>query len=168
MINYLIKKGSDFLKYYGVINYLSNNYDFFIYQVSDNVYLSNLPKKEHQEKIKSYHFDVIFSIMKPDEQGVDKIQWIKDTNLTHHFIETTDYTAPSKKNYEDFYNLLQQYQYQKILIHCYAGKGRSNCMSAYYLMKSQNISPSQAIQEIERINPRSNMNYYQKKSLNFH
>jgi hypothetical protein len=32
-------------------------------------------------------------------------------------------------------------------------------------MKTKNISPISAIDEIERINPRSNMNYYQKKSL---
>ena len=165
MINYLVKKTSDILKYYGVINYISNNYDFFIYQVSKNIYLSNLPKKEHQEKIKKYNFDVIFSIMNPNEQGTEKLKWIKDTNIKQHYIETIDYTPPSKENYEKFYNLIKQYSNKKILIHCYAGKGRSNCMTAYYLMKTKNIPPNEAIKEIERINPRSNMNYYQKKSL---
>jgi predicted protein tyrosine phosphatase len=165
MINYLIKKTSDLLKYYGVINYISNNYDFFIYQVSDNVYLSNLPKTQHYQKINPYQFDVILSIMKPDEQGTEQLNWIKNTNIIHHFIETTDYTPPSKENYEKFYNLIQQYPNRKILIHCYAGKGRSNCMTAYYLMKTKNIPPNDAIKEIERINPRSNMNIYQKKSL---
>lgn len=163
MINYIIKKTSDLLKYYGIINYISQNHDFYIFRVSDNVYLSNLPK--YPEKLKKYKFDVIFSIMRKNEVGTEQIKWIKKTKIKQHFIQTTDYTAPSEENYIEFYNLIKQYPSQKILIHCYAGKGRSNCMSAYYLMKTKNISPISAIDEIERINPRSNMNYYQKKSL---
>ena len=50
IILYLFKKATNYLKYTGAINYISNNKDFHINQVDKRLWVSNLPTIEHKDK----------------------------------------------------------------------------------------------------------------------
>ena len=161
----IIKFSTDLFKYLNITDYFSKNYDYYVYPITKRLNLSNLPREIHLNKIKPSQYDVIISVMQKTEQGTSEIEWIDQTKIKHHFVEITDYTSPTKKDYQKFMKIINKYPREKILVHCYAGKGRSNCMVCYYLMKSENLSPTDAIYKVEQLNPRSKMNYNQKQSL---
>ena len=77
---------------------------------------------------------------------------------------------PSKESYIKLFDIIDKIHADipnaRILIHCYAGKGRSNCGAAAYLMYKHGMDSKKAIALVEQKNPRSSsMNRWQKDSL---
>jgi len=171
MINYylgyigysLLKKLTNYAKYTGLINYVSNNYDFYINYVDDNLAVSNLPKESHKHEIEK--FDVVIGFLSKDEYGDHLTQWIdKLPNVKYYHIPVTDYTPPQQGDYNIFLRILDENKNKKILVHCYAGKGRSNCGAVAYLM-SKGYSYEEGLDRVRQRIPRSGMNRWQLDSL---
>lgn len=159
---YLLKKITNYAKYLGITNYISNNYDFYINQVDKHLWVSNLPTIQHKNKIK--HINTIISFLSNDEYGNEQTNWIDKTDKKYYRIPVSDYTAPSKEDYNKLLKIIQQ-EKGNILIHCYAGKGRSNCGACIYMMAKHNLPADKAIKHIQSHIPRSRMNRWQQQSV---
>jgi len=162
LTHYLLKKITNYAKYTGLINYISNNYDFYINQVDKHLWVSNLPTIQHKNKIQ--HIDVVISFLNNDEYGNDQTSWIDKTKKKYYRIPVNDYTPPTQEDYNKLKKIIQQ-EKGNILIHCYAGKGRSNCGACIYMMIKHKLSAEQAINHIQTKLPRSNMNRWQIQSV---
>lgn len=151
----------DVSKYVGLIYYN----DFHIFPITDKLSVSSLPRQYYQPIIGQ--FDVVIGIINPTEYGNQEIEWLKTNNLgiRYYNIPVLDYTAPQKEHYESLFRILDNHPNAKVLIHCYAGKGRSNCGVAAYLMYRHKHNAQDAIRIVETKNPRSSMNRWQKRSL---
>lgn len=160
----LFGKLTNYAKYTGLINYISNNSSFYINKVDVNLSVSNLPTIENKEIIQK--FDVIIGFIGENEQGNSETKWInKLPQIKYYHVPVTDYTAPSQHDYEKLLKILHNHRHQNILMHCYAGKGRSNCGAVIYLMDYYGMNPEEAIAEVRRRIPRSGMNRWQEESL---
>jgi protein-tyrosine phosphatase len=76
---------------------------------------------------------------------------------------------PQKEDYKTLFRIIDDIHVEnpnaRVLIHCYAGKGRSNCGAGAYLMYKHGMNAEKAIALVEKKNPRSSMNRWQKDSL---
>jgi len=138
--------------------------DFHIFPIDERVSVSSLPREDYKAVVN--RFKVIISFMHPSEYGLNQIDWIKNSpKFKHYNVPVYDYSAPSHEDYKQLFKILDTHPHEKILIHCYAGKGRSNCGVAAYLMHRHKLSAQKAIALVEKKNPRSSMNSWQKESL---
>jgi len=156
--NEIFKKLINIGKYTGLIYQ-----DFHLFSIDDKLYVSSLPTREYRSVVSN--FDVVIGFLGENEYGNSEVNWIKDTQIKYYNISVPDYNAPTHEDYHKLFRILDSHQNQRILIHCFAGKGRSNCGAAAYLMYKNRYSAEEAINMVERKNSRSSMNYYQKWSL---
>jgi len=155
----IFKRLTNIAKITGLIYYN----DFHIFPIDEKVSVSSLPREDYKPIVQN--FDVVIGFLDPSEYGSREVEWINKTKTKYYNIPVTDYTAPNIDDYLKLFKILENHKNSKILIHCYAGKGRSNCGVAAYLMHKHKISSDKAIQIVEMKNPRSSMNRWQKQSL---
>lgn len=74
---------------------------------------------------------------------------IEDAGFEHKKICVEDFTAPSFDQIDEFVGFVNQklVESKKVLVHCYAGRGRTGTMLAAYLIH-QGMSSEAAIREI--------------------
>ena len=155
----LFKQLTNFAKYTGLIGY----YDFHLHPIDDKISVSSLPRED--QRIIVNNFDIVIGFLGENEYGRKEVEWINKTPVKYYNIPVTDYTPPNNEDYLKLFRILDSHPNSKIIIHCYAGKGRSNCGVAAYLMNKYQISANEAIKIVETKNPRSSMNKWQKESL---
>jgi len=136
---------------------------FHIYHITKKLSVSSIPCKEYFYAISD--FDVVIGFLDSNEYRNHDVDWIKNTTIKYYNIPVPDHTAPQKEDYEMLFKIIDENPNARFLIHCYAGKGRSNCGAAAYLMYKNNMTAKDAISLVEQNNPRSHMNYWQKASL---
>lgn len=140
---------------------------FYMYHINDSVSVSSIPTKDHFGSVSI--FDAIIGFIEPNEYRNWEIEWINNTIIKYYGIPVPDYMPPSKENYKILFDIIDKIHAEnpnaRILIHCYAGKGRSNCGAAAYLMYKHGMNSKEAIALVEKKNPRSHMNSWQKNSL---
>jgi len=146
---------------------LIHDSNFYIYHINKELSVSSIPCKEYFYAISN--FDVVIGFLDLNEYRNNDVAWIKDTVIKYYNIPVPDHTSPQKEDYETLLEIIDEVLIEnpnaRFLIHCYAGKGRSNCGAAVYLMYKNNMTAKDAIALIEQKNPRSNMNRWQKASL---
>ena len=146
---------------------LIHDSNFYIYHINKELSVSSIPCKESFYAISN--FDVVIGFLDLNEYRNNDVAWIKDTIIKYYNIPVPDYTSPQKEDYETLLEIIDEVLIEnpnaRFLIHCYAGKGRSNCGAVAYLMYKNNMTAKDAIALIEQKNPRSNMNRWQKASL---
>ena len=146
---------------------LIHDANFHMYHINECVSVSSIPTKENYDIISA--FDVVIGFIEPNEYRNWEIEWINDTIIKYYGIPVPDYMPPSKESYQKLFEIIDKIHAEnpvaRILIHCYAGKGRSNCGAAAYLMYKHGMNSEQAIALVEKKNPRSHMNGWQKGSL---
>lgn len=159
----IFKRVIDFTKRTGLIH----DSNFYIYHITNNLSVSSIPCKEYFHAISN--FDVVVGFLDLNEYRNNDVDWIKHTVIQYYNIPVPDHTSPQKEDYEKLFKIIDEVLIEnhesRFLIHCYAGKGRSNCGAAAYLMYKHNMTAENAIALIEKKNPRSNMNRWQKASL---
>jgi protein tyrosine phosphatase len=146
---------------------LIHDSNFHIYHINNNISVSSIPSKNYFDTVSG--FDVIIGFLEPNEHRNRDVEWISGTVIKYYNIPVPDHTPPQKEDYETLFKIIDEVISKNpnshILIHCYAGKGRSNCGAAAYLMYKHNMNSVDAINLVEKKNPRSHMNYWQKASL---
>ena len=155
----VFKRLTNVAKYTGLIYYN----DFHIFPIDERVSVSSLPRVDYQPIIKDY--DVVIGFLGENEYGSREVEWIEKTSSKYYNIQVPDYTSPQNDDYLKLFRILDSHPTARILVHCYAGKGRSNCGVVAYLMYRHKWSAQKAIHFVEFKNPRSAMNRWQKSSL---
>lgn len=159
----IFKRVIDLTKRTGLIH----DSNFHIYHINKKLSVSSIPCKESFYAISN--FDVVIGFLDLNEYRNNDVAWIKDTVIKYYNIPVPDYTSPQKEDYETLFKIIDEVLIEnpstRFLIHCYAGKGRSNCGAVAYLMYKNNMTAEDAIALIEQKNPRSHMNRWQKASL---
>jgi len=142
---------------------------FHMYHINNSISVSSIPTLENFDTVSA--FDALIGFMEPNEYRIQDIEWINKTIIKYYRIPVPDYMPPSKESYQKLFetidNIYAENPKARILIHCYRGKGRSNCGVAACLMYKHGMNSEQAIELVEKKNPRSNMNLWQKKSLRY-
>ena len=137
---------------------------FHMYHINKTISVSSIPTKENYDAISA--FDTVIGFMESDEYRDQDVEWINNTIIKYYRIPVPDLMPPSKENYQKLFNILDNIHAEnpkaRILIHCYAGKGRSNCGAVAYLMYKDGMIADKAIELVEQKNPRSHMNRWQK------
>ncbi len=140
---------------------------FHIYHINKTISVSSIPIKDNYDTISA--FDAVIGFIEPNEYRNWDVEWINKTIIRYYNIPVPDYMSPQKEDYEKLFRIIDTIHNEnpdaRILIHCYAGKGRSNCGAAAYLMYKDGMKSDEAIAFIENKNPRSHMNRWQKDSL---
>lgn len=140
---------------------------FYINNINESISVSSIPTSEYYDVISG--FNAVIGFIEPNEYRNWEIEWINNTIIKYYGIPVPDYMPPSKESYQKLFHIIDQIHMNipnpRILIHCYAGKGRSNCGAAAYLMYKHGMNSSKAIALVEQKNPRSSMNRWQKDSL---
>lgn len=74
---------------------------------------------------------------------------IEDSGFEHKKICVEDFTAPTFDQIDEFLTFVDSRlaDAKKVLVHCYAGRGRTGTMLAAYLIR-RGMSPDSAIREI--------------------
>jgi predicted protein tyrosine phosphatase len=138
-----------------------------MYHINECVSVSSIPTKENYDAISA--FDAVIGFIEPNEYRNWEIDWIHDTIIRYYNIPVSDYMPPQKEDYKTLFRIIDDIHVgnpnARVLIHCYAGKGRSNCGAGAYLMYKHGMNAEKAIALVEKKNPRSSMNRWQKDSL---
>ena len=142
---------------------LIHDSNFHIYHINKTLSVSSIPCKDSFYAISNS--DVVIGFLDLNEYRNTDVAWIKDTVIKYYNIPVPDYTSPQREDYEKLFEIIDKNPNARFLIHCYAGKGRSNCGAAAFLMYKNNMTAKDAIALIEQKNPRSHMNRWQKASL---
>jgi protein-tyrosine phosphatase len=140
---------------------------FHMYHINNSISVSSIPTLENFDTISA--FDAVIGFMEHDEYRSRDIEWINKTIIKYYRIPVADYMPPPRESYEKLFEIIDKIYAEnpkaRILIHCYRGKGRSNCGVAACLMYKHGMNSKQAIALVEKKNPRSYMNTWQKNSL---
>lgn len=159
----ILKKIINITKRTGIIH----DSEFYMYHINDTLSVSSIPSKENFDSVSG--FDAVIGFIEPNEYRHWDVNWINSTVIKYYSVPVPDYMPPCKENYKQLFDIIDKIHAEiekpRILIHCYAGKGRSNCGAAAYLMYKHGMKHEKAIKVVENNNPRSSMNRWQKDSL---
>ena len=118
------------------------------------LFLISIPQsKENFNFLKNQGIKVIISLTENPISKIDK--QILNSFILHH-ISIKDYTAPTIKQINKFRNLLEKYQELKfpVLVHCFAGCGRTGTFLTAYLMFSKSFNSfDEALKELRKLRP---------------
>ena len=146
---------------------LIHDSEFHMYHINNSISVSSIPTLENFDKGSA--FDEVIGFMEPDEYRGRDVEWINNSIIKYYRIPVPDYMPPSRESYEKLFEIIDKIHAEnpkaRILIHCYRGKGRSNCGVAALLMYKHGMNSEEAIAFVEKKNPRSHMNSWQKGSL---
>ncbi|MCK5391416.1 MAG: dual specificity protein phosphatase family protein [Deltaproteobacteria bacterium] len=82
-------------------------------------------------------------------------------------ISINDFGTPNYEDFVEFIDFVSAHiaQEKRVVVHCYAGMGRTNLMLATYLVHKQGIHPDQALEEVRLKRPVHLVTYRQEESL---
>lgn len=106
--------------------------------------------------------------------GIDVIVNLEERE---HFVEhggfimknipINDFGPPDYEDFVEFVEFTQSHikNHKRVLVHCYAGMGRTNLMLAAYLLHHRRIDPEEALREVSVIRPYHVVTYKQEEAL---
>jgi len=106
------------------------------------------PIEEDLEFLKSQGVGVIVNLQ-------EKEHFVDHQGFIVKNIPINDFGPPNYEDFVEFIDFVSAHiaQERKIVVHCYAGMGRTNLMLATYLVHKQAIHPDQALEEVKLKRP---------------
>ncbi|ELU12352.1 hypothetical protein CAPTEDRAFT_181889 [Capitella teleta] len=84
-----------------------------------------------------------------------------------HHIVIEEFSAPTLEQIEEFVRLVDNARQnnERVLVHCYWGRGRTGTMLAAYLVKTEGRPPMQAVNHVRQQRPYSVETYEQEEAV---
>lgn len=111
---------------------------------SVNLYGSSIITKKHLKAISAMNINTIINLIGEEKPSIDIINNACEYNIIIHHIGFTDRTSCSLEIFNKIISIIDE-PINLTVVHCLGGIGRTNMVLAGYLMKINNISPSEAI-----------------------
>jgi protein-tyrosine phosphatase len=121
--------------------------------IVDNIYLGSAFNAANIDQLKKINIGLIINVT-PDISN----HYTRDFTYKQYSIQD-DGIDKITPYFEDSYEIIlgqNKILYQPILIHCFMGASRSVSICAYYLMKTKNYTPEEAIKFIQSKRPIAN------------
>lgn len=83
--------------------------------------------------------------------------WVTGTGLRTMHIAMIDHAPPNLEALDSAARYIEGEvgSGRRILVHCLAGKGRTMCAIAAYMMRSEGVEPAEAIRRLRELRPGS-------------
>lgn len=118
------------------------------------------PLEEDLEFLKANGVEVIVNLQ-------EKEHFLEHQGFIVKNIPINDFGTPNLEDFVEFIDFVSAHiaQEKRVVVHCYAGMGRTNLMLAAYLVHKQGIHPDQALEEVRLKRPVHLVTYGQEESL---
>lgn len=95
--------------------------------------------------------------------------WTKGLALSFEYVPMIDHEPPSQESLEKAASFVQAEVHggRKVLVHCLAGRGRTMCVLAAYLIKDKGMGPEEAVRMLRAIRPRAVESRQEKAVFNY-
>jgi protein tyrosine phosphatase (PTP) superfamily phosphohydrolase (DUF442 family) len=96
---------------------MENIFNYLI--INDNLFSSGMPTPEQIPSIVENGVKVVINLATPESEGwiPNEKELIEAQNITYYNI-LVDWDAPTKENLNEFVNIMDKHQHEKILVHC--------------------------------------------------
>ena len=116
--------------------------------------------KEDLDFLRSEGIEVIVNLQ-------EKEHFIDHPGFTVKNISINDFGPPEYEDFVEFIDFAELHisKGKKVVVHCYAGMGRTNLMLATYLIHHMGIHADQALEEVKSRRPVHLVTYSQEEAL---
>ena len=127
---------------------------------------SSNPTTEQLKRLYEEGFRNIISLLDEGEQDPNyDVEKVEAMGYKRYSIPLRDFSAPRLDDLKTFLNVMDRAVGQgKVLVHCYAGIGRTGTMAAAYWM-DKGLSVNEAMRKVRKSNPSVMPNDEQENSL---
>jgi atypical dual specificity phosphatase len=97
-------------------------------------------------------------------------RWIDGTDIDYLHLMVEDYGVPNMEVLDEAVNYIDKkiQSGKPVLVHCAAGKGRTGALLAAYMIKKENLTAEQAIEQIRLMRPGSVQSVTQETALSMY
>lgn len=131
-------------------------------KIDNQIYVSALPKTRDWPFLKEIGIKHVINLMMEPHNN----QFVETFGIKVFHVPVKNYSPPSMEQIEQVINFIEENRHDKILIHCWAGLGRTGTIVACYLIKHENMSADKAIKHIRNLRPGSVETKEQEKIIN--
>jgi atypical dual specificity phosphatase len=124
----------------------------FLWIEQSRVAASGCPASRRQlEWISRQGLDTVLSLT----ENPLPVKWVEGLALSLEHIPMKDHEPPSLESLDKAASFIQTNLQggRRILVHCLAGKGRTMCVLAAYLIKEKGTRPEEAIRTLRKMKP---------------
>jgi atypical dual specificity phosphatase len=120
-------------------------------KIDDNVFAGPMPKTKDWKLFQELGIKYVVNLMlEPHNEN-----FVNEHDVRVLHVPVKNYTSPSMAQIEGILDFIEQHPNQKVLIHCWAGLGRTGTVIACYLIKHKGMTANEAIQHIRSLRPGS-------------
>ena len=112
-----------------------------ITQIDDQIIVSGMPKKNDWVVFKEIGIKHVVNLMMEPHNN----EFVGSFGIKVLHVPVKNYSPPSIKQIEQILSFIEDHSQEKILIHCWAGLGRTGTIVACHFVKHHMMTPSKAI-----------------------
>jgi atypical dual specificity phosphatase len=136
-----------------------------ITQIDENVYASGLPKTNDWKGLQKLGIMYVVNLMMEPHNE----KFVNEHGIQVVHVPVKNFTSPSLDQIKFVLDFLEEHKNDKILVHCWAGLGRTGTVLACHLIKTRGMTPLESIEYVRKLRPGSVETKDQEATiLNFH
>lgn len=120
-------------------------------KINNRIFVSALPKTHDWKYLKEIGIKHVINLMMEPHNN----SFVKTFGIDVIHIPVKNYSPPSLEQIDQAITFIETSGDDKILIHCWAGLGRTGTIVACYLVKHENMTSDEAIKHIRMLRPGS-------------
>ena len=120
-------------------------------KINNQIFVSALPKTRDLPCLKEMGIKHVINLMMEPHNN----NFVESFGINVLHIPVKNYSSPSISQIEQAISFIEEHHTEKILIHCWAGLGRTGTIVGCYLVKHEDMSPDKAIKHVRNLRPGS-------------